>query len=105
MADTESPEGLELVGEHGGEEERDVWGNTHVARAVLDTLATRSQAPVRSRVSQPHRGAAPSSHLLGYGLSGATSALYWTLVKMRHERIIYQVCASVSSVHHHAQDS
>ena len=58
MADTESPEGLELVGEHGGEEERDVWGNTHVARAVLNTLATRSQAPVRSRVSQPHRGAA-----------------------------------------------
>lgn len=68
MADTESPEGLELVGEHGGEEERDVWGNTHVARAVLNTLATRSQAPVRSRVSQPHRGAAPSSHPLGYGV-------------------------------------
>ena len=92
MADTESPEGLELVGEHGGEEERDVWGNTHVARAAFDTARDTfaSAWPLR-------RGGAAMPPQIS---SATTSAPHSSPMKSMHpERTIYQVRATALSVH------
>ena len=94
MADTEPPEGLELVGEHGGKEERDVWGNTHVARAPFDTARDTfaSAWPLRC-------GGAPSATppLIS---SATTSVPHSSLMRsMRHEWTIYQVRVTALSVH------